>query len=197
MKDQFELLSFFCSFVTKNQSQFKKSICILRSYNVKEYFNLTFNQYLSRNGIIRWSSCPIFFSKTTLSSKGIIILLRTARTIIRHINVHKDYDRLQLGPFLRYGSKKVYIAKIRFDWLWWISYEVKGYAKSITLISLRHYSMWLTSTLPSFLYSFPHFLHGHSICMMLRICLYLVICLMIIYQNTLDCVYWWHELIHW
>ena len=58
MKDRFELLSIFISFLNEIQNQFGKIIKILRSDNAKEYFSFELSKLLSSHGILHQSTYP-------------------------------------------------------------------------------------------------------------------------------------------
>jgi len=87
MKDCFELLSIFTSFLNEIKNQFGQVIKILRSDNAKEYFSSTFSNVLSSHGILHQFTCPHTPQQNGIVERKNRHLVETAHTLLLSVNV--------------------------------------------------------------------------------------------------------------
>lgn len=57
MKNRSDLFSYFCAFCAEIKTQFNVSIHTLHSDNTKEYMSVSFQNYMTPNGILNQTSC--------------------------------------------------------------------------------------------------------------------------------------------
>nr|CAN66416.1 hypothetical protein VITISV_044133 [Vitis vinifera] len=87
MKNQAELFSIFQKFYAEIQTQFKVSIRVLRSDNVREYFSTPFTSFMSQHGILHQSSCAHTPQQNGVAECKNRHLVETARTLLLHSHV--------------------------------------------------------------------------------------------------------------
>ncbi|RDX85041.1 hypothetical protein CR513_33823, partial [Mucuna pruriens] len=91
MKERSKLLSILMSFSKEVKNQFGKTIKILRSDNVKEYFSSELNSYLSSKGILHQSTCSRTPQQNGITERKNRHLVETARILLLNANVPTNH----------------------------------------------------------------------------------------------------------
>jgi len=90
-KQKSELSSAFIQFVTMTKHQFEVNVKRIRYDSVKDYFNLEFNSFCHKEGIIRESSCVNIPEQNEIVQKKNSHLLEQTKALLFQYHLPKKF----------------------------------------------------------------------------------------------------------